>query len=201
MNILKEMKKSTMISAAIYVIIGAILTFFPDSTARTIGYAVATVILITGLCFLYRYVTKDISLMLVGNELVIGLILVVAAIFVYVKVDIVVGIIPVVLGIIIEVSGISKLQNAIALHRMNYKGQTAVLLFAILNILLGILLIFNPFKAATTLIMLLGMGLMFSGITDFITTFIITGNVSKAMKKGQFIEVDGREVEESETEE
>lgn len=195
MNVLKEMKKNVMISSLIYVIVGVILTIFPDSTARTIGYAFATVILIAGLSFLYRFITKDISYSFVGNEFVIGIVLIMASVFVFMRVDTIVSIIPMLLGVVITVSGISKLQNAIGLHKMHYHGSTAVLAFAILNIVFGIVLILNPFGAATTLIMLIGLGLIFSGVTDFVTTFLITGNIIKMKKNSDIIETEARELE------
>lgn len=195
MNVLKEMRKNTIISSAIYVIVGLILAIFPDSTARTIGYAFATVVLIAGLGFLYRFVTKDIAYSFVGNELVIGIVLVIASIFVYMKVDSVVSVIPVLLGIVIVISGISKLQNAIGLHNLHYNGSTAVLAFGILNVVFGVVLILNPFSAVTTLIMLIGLGLVFSGITDFVTTFLITRNLMKMAKNSEIIEVEARELE------
>lgn len=194
MSVFKEMKKNTIISSLIYVVIGLILTFFPGSTARTIGYAFATVILIAGLGFLYRFATKDIRYSFVGNELVIGAVLVIASIFVYVRVESVISIIPVLLGVVIVVSGISKLQSAIGLHNNHYRGSTTVLVFAVLNLLFGVVLIINPFEAVTTLIMLIGLGLIFSGVTDFVTTFLITRNIMKMVEKDQIIEVETREL-------
>lgn len=194
MRIFKEMKRTAIISSAIYIIVGLILAFFPDSTARTIGYAFATVILVAGLGFLYRFVTKGNEYAFVGNELAIGVILIIASVFIYLNVDSVISIIPVLLGIVIFVSGITKMQNAIGLHNMKYNGSTAVFVLAILNILFGIVLIINPFGAVTTLIMLLGIGLIFSGITDFVTTWLITKNVTRMEKDAESIEVEAKEL-------
>lgn len=195
MKILKEMKRNAVITSALYIIAGLILTFFPASIAVMLGYVFATVILIVGLSFLYRFIIKDVVYTFVGNELVIGTVLVLASIFVYAKADTVVSIIPVLLGIVVLVSGITKLQNAIGLQKMQYQGSTAVLIFAVLNILFGIILVLNPFSAVTTLIMLIGLGLVFSGVTDLITTFWIAKNLSK-MSQGEEIIVEAREVEE-----
>ena len=195
MEILKEMKRNAVITSVMYIIIGLILTFFPASTARTIGYAFATVILIVGLSFLYRFIIKDVAYTFVGNELVIGTVFVLASIFIYARVDSVVSFIPILLGIVVLVSGITKLQNAIGLRKMQYQGATAVLAFAVLNIFFGIVLVFNPFSAVTTLIMLIGLGLVFSGVTDLITTFWIAKNIYK-VNKGDEIIVEAREVEE-----
>lgn len=195
MNIFKEMNKNAVITAAVYIIVGLILTFFPASTARTIGYAFATVILIVGLGFLYRFIIKETAYCFVGNELVIGIVLVLASIYVYARVESVVSIIPVLLGIVVTVSGITKLQNAIGLRKMQYQGSTAVLVLGILNIFFGIVLIFNPFSAVTTLIMLIGLGLVFSGVTDLVTTFWIARNIHKVNKQEEII-IEAREIEE-----
>ncbi len=196
MEILKEMKRNAVITSTMYIIVGLILTFFPAPTATTIGYAFATVILIVGLSFLYRFIVKEAAYSFVGNELVIGTVLVLASIFVFARVNSVVSIIPVLLGIVVLVSGITKLQNAIGLRKMQYQGSTAVLAFAVLNIFFGIVLVFNPFSALTTLIMLIGLGLVFSGVTDLITTFWIAKNLYK-VNKDEEITVEAREIDES----
>ncbi|MGN0513587.1 MAG: DUF308 domain-containing protein [Lachnospiraceae bacterium] len=194
MNIFKAMKKNVIVTSSIYIIVGLILAIFPGSTARTIGYAFATVILIAGLGFLYRFIVKDCVYSFVGNELVVGIVLVLASVFVYARVEDVMSFIPLLLGILILVSGLSKLQNAIGLHRMQYRGSKVVLIMAILNILLGILLILNPFDAITTLIMLIGIGLILSGLTDIITSLWIAGNVAKSAKT-DVIEAESRDIE------
>ena len=195
MEIFKEMKRNAVITSTMYIVVGLILTFFPASMARMLGYVFATVILIVGLGFLYRFAVKEAAYSFVGNELVIGAVLVLASIYVFVRVESVVSIIPVLLGIVVMVSGITKLQNAIGLQKMRYERSTAVLIFAVLNILFGNVLVFNPFSAVTTMIMLIGLGMVFSGGTDLIPPVWSAKNIYK-VNKSDTITVEGREIEE-----
>ncbi|MGN0161269.1 MAG: HdeD family acid-resistance protein [Lachnospiraceae bacterium] len=195
MKFIKYMKKSTIISSVIYIIVGLLLAIFPGSTARTIGYAFATVVLIVGLGFLYRYFSKDVRVLFVGNELVTGIVLVALSLFVFLRVDSVVSVIPFFLGIIITISGVTKLQDAISFQRVRYGGSIYVYVLAVLNIIFGILLMLNPFKAVETLIMLIGFGLVYSGVTDLITLILVTKNIMRMQDRDGIIEVEAREVD------
>lgn len=173
MNIIKNIKKETMVTAVAYILAGLFLLAFPKTTARSIGYAFACVLLIMGLRSLFNYMMRDVSVMFYHNDLVIAAIFIIASVGVFINVEAVVSLIPFILGIIVTISGVIKLQNAINLKRLNHGGAMMVFLLAAANIIFGIVLIVNPFKVMTTLIRIIGIGLIFSGVTDCVTLFCI----------------------------
>lgn len=188
MNLLKNMKKDTLAAAIVYIFAGLFLLIFPETTAKTIGYAFACILLVMGLRSIFNYMMRDVSVVFYHNDLVIAAVLILASVCVFINVEAVVSIIPFVLGIIVAISGVIKLQNAINLKRLNHGGAMMVFILAAVNIIFGIVLLVNPFKAMATLIRIIGIGLVFSGVTDCFTLFCIARKIRLYEENNSVIE-------------
>lgn len=179
---LKEMKWNMLMSAALYVVLGLILLIFPATTARTICYMVAGIAIVTGLVNLVVYFTRNITRNYYRNDFVTGLLLMVLGIFVIYKVDLVIALVPFIIGLCIIVSGLFKLQGALDVQRMG--GNAALILgVAVVNVVIGILMMINPFESALLLYRLLGAGLLFSGMTDLASTLYLSSKMHGYMMK------------------
>ncbi len=179
---LKEMKWNMILSAALYMVLGLILLIFPATTARTICYLIAGIAIVTGLVNLVVYFARNITRNYYRNDFVTGLMLMVLGIFVIYKVDLVIALVPFIIGLCIIVSGLFKLQGALDVQRM---GGNAVLILglAVVNVVIGILMVINPFDSAMLLYRLLGAGLLFSGLTDLASTLYLSSKMHSYMKK------------------
>ena len=104
------------------------------------------------------------------NEFVFGILGIVLGAVVLYKVEIVISLIPFILGVLVLCSGCSKLQDAIDLKRLGYGSWLGLLIVAAINIILGVVLIYNPFKAAILLFRVLGVVLILSGAGDCFST-------------------------------
>ncbi|MFG6357910.1 MAG: DUF308 domain-containing protein [Acetatifactor sp.] len=170
---LKEMKWNMLLSAGLYMVLGVILLIFPATTARTICYLIAGIAIVIGLVNLVVYFTRNITRNYYRNDFVTGLMLIVLGIFVIYKVDMVIALVPFIIGLCIIVSGLFKLQGALDVQRM---GGNAVLILglAVVNVVVGVLMVINPFDSALLLYRLLGVGLLFSGLTDLASTLYLS---------------------------
>ena len=93
---------------------------------------------------------------------------------IFFRAEAVISIIPIILGIVILLSGIVKFQQAIDLARMKVSRWSTVLATALLNVILGAVVILNPFSTVTTLLQLVGIGLIYSGLYDIIATIYVS---------------------------
>lgn len=179
---LKEMKWNMVLSAALYMVLGLVLLIFPATTAHTICYLIAGIAIVIGLVNLVVYFTRNITRNYYRNDFVAGLMLMVLGIFVIYKVDLVIALVPFIIGLCIIVSGLFKLQGALDVQRM---GGNAVLILglAVVNVVIGILMVINPFESAMLLYRLLGAGLLFSGLTDMASTLYLSSKMHGYMKK------------------
>ena len=179
---LKEMKWNMLLSAGLYMVLGVILLIFPATTARTICYLIAGIAIVIGLVNLVVYFTRNITRNYYRNDFVTGLMLIVLGIFVIYKVDMVIALVPFIIGLCIIVSGLFKLQGALDVQRM---GGNAVLILglAVVNVVVGVLMVINPFESALLLYRLLGVGLLFSGLTDLASTLYLSQKMHSYVNK------------------
>lgn len=195
MNYFKNLKWEMVLYSILCIVMGVLMMIYPDTILSTICYIIAVVLILLGVRYLIEYKRKDIIHGIYKYELVVGVLFLVAAIFVIVKRGVVISIIPFIVGIIIVVSGIMKLENALDLRRMGNHWIPLIVL-AVINILLGIMILTNPQATAIFVTRVTGGALVYSGFVDFITTLTVSAKVNRWMKSNAVIDVDAVEVEE-----
>ena len=200
---INELKWNKILYGAILVVVGLILFLFPNQISSVISMVVGLFFLFMGLVVIVSYLTKRVEMVFGSNRLVIGAAFIALGIFVMIRSDFVVSVIPFILGLIVLISGVNKLQNFIDLKRLESDGGIVTLVFAILNIAFGVVLIINPFDAAIVLLKVTGIALIFSGITDLVATIILQKKakdymVNKADRIMKEVDVVDAEFEEAE---
>lgn len=183
MSIFKKVKWNVILSSIIYVILGVLLIIWPDIMTKNICYVVGFFSIAIGIVNLIDYIRHDIVLEGYRYSLVVGLAFILVGVFILSKVEMVMSIIPFLLGLAVTISGFMKFQNAIDLIRLKYSGWGAVLFIASLNIAFGIVLMVNPFESALVLSICIGIGMIYSGVSDLIATIMLSNSVKKLVKE------------------
>lgn len=178
----KGFRLELLLSSVMYVIAGAILLLFPETTARTICYLIAIVVMAIGLIKVLTYLARGLEQNMYKNDLVVGLVCFIIGLVLIFKVKAIISIIPILLGILVLISGFGKLQSSLDVKRMKNGNWTYFFIIALVNIALGLLCIFSPFKIAKTMIRLIGLAMLFSGITD------LMGNIYMSKKLKNYLE-------------
>jgi uncharacterized membrane protein HdeD (DUF308 family) len=193
MSLLKQLKWNLILLAVIFIALGIVLILWPGATMKTICYLLAAMLLALGVASLINYLRKDISGIIYRYDLVVGLCAILGGILVIVKVDKLTDLIPAVLGFLVTMSGILKMQNSVDMLRLGHGTWHVAFAMAIVNIVAGIVLLMNPFEAAQILIMCIGIALVYSGITDLYVTISISRRLSKIKTEIVVAEEDSEE--------
>ena len=194
MRFFKELKWDALLTGILYILLGIVALVIPETMERTLGYFLAIVLILAGAVSMIGYLLRDAHQNYYHNDFLYGLLGIGAGILVLLNVDIVIASIPFLLGILVLVSGCSKLQDVIDMKRMEYGNWIVMLVFAAANVVLGILLMCNPFKSATLLFRLIGIGLIFSGVTDCFTTCYFARKIKNYLKKLQAVDSTYKEI-------
>lgn len=193
MSLLKQLKWNLILLAVIFIALGIVLILWPGATMKTICYLLAAMLLALGVASLINYLRKDISGIIYRYDLVVGLCAILGGILVVVKVDKLTDLIPAVLGFLVTMSGILKMQNSVDMLRLGHGTWHVAFAMSIINIVAGIVLLMNPFEAAQILIMCLGIALVYSGITDLYVTISISRRLSRLKTEIVVAEDDSEE--------
>ena len=176
---MKSEKFIPFILPVVCVALGAFAISTADSSLQMICYFTSIVLIVLGLICIVKYLLGTAQENFASNGFVIGCILLLLGIAAIVRAKSIVEIIPFILGFLIAVNGIRELQNAIDVYKLQLNNQWIVVVIALVNLILGIILMVNPGFTAAILMKVIGGGLVVSGLADFVTTLIVLRKSSK----------------------
>ena len=143
MKMLKELKWEAILTGVLYILLGIVALVIPETMQKTLGYLIGIVLIVAGLISIICYLLRDARENYYHNEFVFGILGIVLGAVVLYKVEIVISLIPFILGVLVLCSGCSKLQDAIDLKRLGYGSWLGLLIVAAINIILGVVLILS----------------------------------------------------------
>lgn len=89
---------------------------------------------------------------------------------------------PVVFGLFVIFDSLGRVQNALELRRCQYSSWKGFLLLALLSVVLGIVMVVNPFGAMETLVMAIGVILIVEGALNLLSAAYTAFAVRRFMK-------------------
>ena len=171
----KKLKPTAAFYGLICVIIGIIDLVNPEKMLNIIAYALGISAIVCGLVFIIVYMARDVKYNLNNNDFLSGLIAVVVGIVILIKWQQFMELLPIVLGVLIIVSGCIKLQDAIDLKKLDHPAFVMILAIALVFIIFGAILVANPFKSEIILMRIIGVSLVIAGMTDLFTYLFYEG--------------------------
>jgi uncharacterized membrane protein HdeD (DUF308 family) len=188
----KTIKNTYVGVSLVSVVLGLFLIIKPEMSSNIISY-------IIGAGFVFYGVVHILSYILVKNEsfyqydLAKGTISALCGVFFILKPTVIASILPTILGLAILVNGIFGLQSAMNILRNSSKHWMTVLLPSIVTMVLGLLILANPFHWATNLLIILGAFLVWNGVSNFWTHLCLCKKVKEAEKVNSSIETTADE--------
>lgn len=182
---LKELKSFTwqsVLTSLLFIIIGAILVIEKDAFVKKACFTIGGILILIGIVFIVIYAVSDVKKTMNNNKLTVGIALVIAGLVVIIGYSLVKLVVPIVLGVLIIINGFSKLQVAINSRKMDKEKSKVVLIVAILNILLGVFAICCTWMIVKFIFVIIGLILIFSGITDIINVFYMGKQIKNYIK-------------------
>lgn len=193
-TLLKKIKANAIVSALMCIILGIILVVWPGRTVRTVCMIIGFVLVVSGVNRLCTFIFGKDSSIYSRMNLITGVIVFLIGAWILFRPDQIIELIPVLVGIIVIIHGINDLQQTVMLCQNRYDKWWVALLLGIITVGFGVLLIFNPFAAVETLVMFIGVFLIYDGVSDIWIVSRVS-HVAKQMKQeAEALEVEGKEV-------
>ena len=179
---MKKIKWSSIIIAICYIVAG-ILFFLDENLTREIvcswiGYS----LLVIGVLSLISYFLHPKNVSFLKNEFRDGLIVITLGIMTLIRKDLFIELVYFVLAIIIVISGYKKLQDCVDACRLGFKNFILYLVLASISIVIGLIVMLDPTIAIKPLHRLIGGGLLYSGVSDLISTIFISSKMYSYIK-------------------
>lgn len=182
-NIMKNFLKSSIITSIVLMVLGILLIFQSETTIMIISYIVGGILVAAGALALVRYI-KNAKEPRLNNELDImyGIITIIFGLIIIKNYQAVASVIPIVLGIGIIISSAAKLNYAFQLRANKNNLWKTTMIISIISTIFGVILLFNPFKAAMGIMKVIGILIVIYAILDLISTIAIKSSVTKIHK-------------------
>lgn len=195
MRLLKKLKTNIVVTAVLCILLGIVLVAWPDLSIQIVCTAVGAVLLIGGGVRLAAYFTTKDGSVYTQMNLIMGIVLAVVGVWILLQPGKVLAIIPIIVGIVIVLHGINNLQQAVTLYKEKYDKWWVALILGLLTVGFGVLLICRPFEALDTVVMLIGIFLIYDGISDIWIVSRLYRTAKMLKQEAEALDVEAEETE------
>ena len=159
----KRLGKNPIAYSLLMIVAGIILLLWPGVTLEVTVRVIGISLLAAG-CFsiLNWYRHREVSY----STLAAGIIFALIGLIILVSPRRVISIFPTAMGLFVLVNGVFNLALALDQKQMSYEKWNISLVMAVVTIILGILILANPFSTMSLLIMVVGGILIYNGVTS-----------------------------------
>ena len=168
--------------AVLLVVVGVVMIVWPNLTMELLGTMIGICLLVVGLAYIILYFTKDHMGNIMQMDLTAGVVLSAFGAFMLMHHDFVSLALPFAAGIVLLIGGISKIQYALDMKRLNFSKWYLMLILASILIVLALVLLYNPFRDKI-LIYVMGGSMIIDGAASIAAVLLISHRIKK-MNRG-----------------
>ena len=176
---MKQLKWSIIVMAIAYIVLGVVLIMYPSQVQKLISYILAFALIAMGIVNLIQYTRLDTNQIVNSYDLVLGFSTMIGGILIIINVERFEQLVLIVMGFMILVSGVMKLQSSVNLMRLRSTSWQVPFAMAMIGIVYGIIMLINPFGAGGFFFAMMGIGFILSGITDIIVSVMFSVRLKK----------------------
>lgn len=188
MKFISRIKIAYSIISVGLILMGLCFTFFPEISALTMCYCIGAVSIVFGIIKLMGYFSNDVYRLAFQFDLSLGIFMIVLGAVEVIRPRALIGLLPFMLGILVLVDGLFKIQTALDSKKFGLKKWWISLAFGIIAGIVGIFLILDPFEGNKILTILLGLTLVIDGVQNLWMVFYTVR--SRKAKDNDIIEID-----------
>lgn len=163
---LKSTKVSIALIAILSIILGIVLLLYPQMTTTAICYIFGGILITCALFHVFLYFKYKKQNSLVSINIMIEVLTGVIGIWIISNPSVVTRIIPVIFGLVLVLQGCVDGKQAFELKEKFYSYWWITLILAALNMVFAALLFMNPFRASATRSLVIGIGLIYNGVSS-----------------------------------
>ena len=178
-SFMKRVIRSSIITSVLLAILGILLIVASEETVISISYIIGGALVLLGAIGIIDYLRKIKTDLKSELDLVYAIVTIILGVLIIMHPKAIGSVIPFVLGIIIIINSSTKLNYAFQLKSKDNSLWKSTLLVSLLTTICGLILIFNPFTAATLIARIVGIIILVYAILDIISSLTIRSNIIK----------------------
>ena len=177
---LRTYKRDRYILGIVAIFVGLLFLLWPGQFLSMLAQCVGALLVVSGLVALIMYFTNQERALIGGALVVIGIIIGVIGIWIILHPEVLVGLAPKIIGLILIFSGMTGIGETVTLIRLDYDFWWLTLLLTSITIAVGVVLFVRPMEVASLFARIVGLTFLYDGITSIWITSRISAGVKKA---------------------
>lgn len=166
LDLLRKIRLNFVLTAILTMILGVMLIASPGTAIKTVFLVVGWILVISGAASLLTALFsrgKPVG----QGDLVLGLIQLATGLVVLMRPSFLMSLAGVVVGFVLLIHGIHDIQNSIENRALGYDWKLSMLI-GVVTIIMGLVVMVNPFSTAKTLLRVAGVFLVADGLGDLL---------------------------------
>ena len=190
----KKMSVVSIIFSIIFIAIGIFLLLKPETAINIICYVLGVLLILWGVVSMIQFFSDKTSESYLSISFIFGAFMFIFGLIILIKPEIIASIIPLLLGIWMLINGVTKLSYSLTINKLS--NATVSIVGSIFIIILGVLLIFNPFAGAKSLVQIIGISFIVYSVIDLAESIALTFSLKKNEKtEGKIVEATYKDKE------
>lgn len=166
MDYIKKYAKNSLVVSILLIVLSLFLIIKPAQSLNFIMICLGCIVVLNGIIHTISYFTTPSEFKTFSFELVQGIICIVLGLVFILNPELINSFLPFIIGAWIIIESIVKIQLAFNVKDIQNSNWLLMLGLAIITLLLGIIIIFNPFATAITITTLCGIMLLISEVMN-----------------------------------
>lgn len=181
-EIIKKKEIKGIFASLLLIVLGIFLIMKPDEIVKTLIQVMGIILLLIGVIDFMNYFRMSDEEKLFNYGLFKGILeLCIGILFIF-KFETLIDIFPIVIGLIVIFINLFKLQLSLNLKQIEAENWFIGVLISAISIILGIVIILNPFETVKVLVITSGVVIVISELSNIIYSFMILSTIKKMDK-------------------
>lgn len=187
----KKLRIAAYISAILTIALGGVLIAWPLEVTGLICRILGVLLAVMGAVYIFGYFVEGRGMLTVTG----GLLFLLLGVWIFITPESIASLVPIVIGVVLLVHSLRDFQMASEAKQNGSERWMLLFLLALLNCVFGVVCICDSFGVISVAVRILGIALVYDGISNMIIVYHTVQAVRYAAEKIEPIDVDAHEVD------
>ena len=191
----KKMSITSIVFSLLFIVTGVFLLLKPETAINIVCYVLGVILVLWGVVSIIQFFSDKSSDNYLSISFIFGAFVFIFGIIILIKPSIIASIVPLLLGVWMVINGVTKLSYSLSVYKVS--KNIFSIIGALLIVIFGVTLIFNPFEGAKALTQIIGIALIVYSLLDLAESISISISLKSKEdpSEGKIIEAEYKEKE------
>ena len=187
----KKLRIAAYVSAMLTIALGGVLIAWPLEVTGLICRILGALLVVMGAVYIFGYFVEGRGMLSISG----GLLFLLLGVWIFITPESIASLVPIVIGVVLLVHSLRDFQMASEAKQNGSDRWMMLFLLALLNCVFGVVCICDSFGVISVAVRILGIALVYDGISNMIIVHHTVQAVRYAAEKIEPIDVDAHEVD------